>query len=92
MRLALVPEAGQQVPGLAGVTLESATSRMLTLDRAPGGLLARERLGTGETRSWTLLGAPRGEAGILGEALRAVLVPDGVYGRAVRAAGTLAAE
>jgi glucose-6-phosphate dehydrogenase assembly protein OpcA len=92
VRLALVPSAGQQVPGLAGLTFETATSRTLTLDRAPGGLLARQRVGTGETRSWTLLGASRGEAGILGEALRAALVPDGVYGRAVRAAGTLAAH
>lgn len=92
VRLALVPSAGQQVPGLAGLTLETVTGRTLTLDRAPGGLLARERLGSGEMRSWTLLGASRGEAGILGEALRAALVADGVYGRAVRAAGTFAAQ
>ena len=42
--------------------------------------------------AWTLLGASRGEAGILGEGIRQALLPDGVYDRAVAAASTLAAE
>ena len=92
VRVVLAPAAGQHVPGLAGMTLETGSGRALALDRAPGGLLARQRLATGETRSWTLIGASRGEAGILGEGLRAALLPDGVYGRALAAASTLATE
>jgi hypothetical protein len=74
------------------MTLETGSGRTLSLNRAPGGLLAREREHGGEQRAWTLLGASRGESGILGEAIRQALMPERLYGPAVAAACTLAAN
>jgi glucose-6-phosphate dehydrogenase assembly protein OpcA len=85
VRLALEPLA-QEVLGLAGVTLETSTGRWLALDRGPGGLRARYRNARGDSRSWTVLGASRGEAGILGEGIRQALLRDPTYGPAVSAA------
>jgi glucose-6-phosphate dehydrogenase assembly protein OpcA len=92
LRIVLSPSPRQRVQGLAGMTLETASGRTLSLDRAPGGLLAREREHGGEQRTWTLLGASRGESGILGEAIRQALMPERLYGPAVAAAYTLAAD
>jgi hypothetical protein len=91
LRIVLDPSPHQRVPGLAGMTLETGSGRMLSLDRAPGGLLARERVHGGEQRAWTLLGASRGESGILGEAIRQALLRERLYGPALAAACTLAA-
>jgi glucose-6-phosphate dehydrogenase assembly protein OpcA len=90
VRLALEPVA-QEVLGLAGLTLETATGRWLALDRGPGGLRARYRNARGDERSWTVLGASRGEAGVLGEGIRQALLRDPTYGPAVSAAYKLAA-
>ena len=65
-----------QVRGLAGLTLETASGRHLSLDRGPGGLRARYRNARGDEREWTILGASRGEAGILGEGIRQALLRD----------------
>jgi len=92
VEIVLAPWPSQRVEGLAGVTLEIGSGRRLSLDRAPGGLLAHYRDDDGEHRAWTLLGASRGETGILGEGIRQALLRDEVYDRAVAAAGTLAAE
>jgi glucose-6-phosphate dehydrogenase assembly protein OpcA len=91
VRIELAPSPRQQVWGLAGMTLETGSGR-LSLDRAPGGLLAHYRDSRGEDREWTLLGASRGEAGILGEGIRQALLRDRVYERALAAASTLAAS
>jgi glucose-6-phosphate dehydrogenase assembly protein OpcA len=88
VRLALEP-VPQQVPGLAGLTLETATGRRLDLDRGPGGLRARYQNARGDDRSWTVFGASRGEAGILGEGIRQALLRDPTYGPAVAAAWRL---
>jgi glucose-6-phosphate dehydrogenase assembly protein OpcA len=82
--LQAVPE--QAVPGLAGFTLQTAAGRLLTLDRGAGGLDAEEHTPGGETRDWTILGASRGEAGILGEGIRQALLRDPTYTPALRAA------
>ena len=58
----------------------------LSLDRGPGGLLASERSPDGEERMWRVLGASRGEAGILGEGVRQALLRDPTYGPALAAA------
>jgi hypothetical protein len=88
LSLQAVPE--QQVPGLAGLTLETASGRLLTLDRGSGGLEAEERTPRGDTRRWTILGASRGEGGILGEGIRQALLRDPTYAPALRAARAMA--
>ncbi len=76
-----------QVRGLQGLTLETASGRRLSLDRGPGGLRAHYRTTAGQVeRSWTVLGASRGEGGILGNAIRAALARDRVYLPALQAA------
>jgi glucose-6-phosphate dehydrogenase assembly protein OpcA len=86
VRIALDPVPTQQVRGLAGVTLETASGRHLSLDRGPGGLQAHYRNAKGDERRWTVLGASRGEAGILGEGIRQALLRDTTYAPALNAA------
>jgi glucose-6-phosphate dehydrogenase assembly protein OpcA len=82
------------VQGLAGAAVSSRDGSAFALGRNPGGLRARRidavqdptgsvarggpDVPTGE-RQWTVLGASRGEAGVLGRALRRTLVPDDGY-------------
>jgi glucose-6-phosphate dehydrogenase assembly protein OpcA len=89
LRLEAVP--GQPVPGLAGVTIETAAGRQLSLERGPGGLHALERPPRGEARHWVILGASRGEGGILGEGIRQALLRDPTYIPALRAARAMVA-
>lgn len=84
LRLEAAPE--QQVRGLEGLTLETASSRRLSLDRGPGGLRARSRNARETEREWTILGASRGERGILGEGIRQALLRDPTYTPALKAA------
>ena len=79
-----VPELG--APGLAGIVLETAEGLTLTLDRARGGLAAKRRTPDGKETSWVVLGASRGEAGILGEGIRQALLRDPTYAPAVMSA------
>ncbi len=78
-------------PGLAGVTLETAAGAAISLDRGPGGLAATRRTPDGRTSAWTLLGASRGEGGILGEGVRQALLRDGTYRPALSAARAMLA-
>jgi glucose-6-phosphate dehydrogenase assembly protein OpcA len=78
--------ADQNVPGLAGVTVSCGKRFSLSLDRAQGGLCARQR-SEGKERVWQVLGASRGEGGILGEGVRQALLRDPTYGPALDAAG-----
>ena len=89
VELCLEPEPMQSVRGLAGLTLETASGRHLELDRGPGGLRARYRNRKGDQREWTVLGASRGEAGILGEGIRQALLRDSTYGPALEIANAL---
>jgi glucose-6-phosphate dehydrogenase assembly protein OpcA len=75
----------QDAPGLAGVTVASRTDFSLSLDRAQGGLCACVDQG-GAKRQWQILGASRGEGGILGEGVRQALLRDPTYGPALAAA------
>jgi glucose-6-phosphate dehydrogenase assembly protein OpcA len=84
--LRLEAEPTMQVRGLAGVTLETASGRHLSLDRGPGGLRAHYRNARGDEREWTIMGASRGEAGILGEGIRQAFLRDPTYGPALAAA------
>jgi glucose-6-phosphate dehydrogenase assembly protein OpcA len=84
LRLQVAPEL--RVPGLEGVQLSSESGLQVRLDRGPGGLRAYQRDGRGNEREWTILGASRGEAGILGEGIRQALLRDPTYRPALQAA------
>ncbi|HEV3072574.1 MAG TPA: glucose-6-phosphate dehydrogenase assembly protein OpcA [Solirubrobacteraceae bacterium] len=84
VRLEPIPQ--QQVRGLQGLTLRTASGLQLSLDRAPGGLRAQRKEPGGEEHEWTILGASRGEAGVLGEGIRQALLRDPTYAPALRAA------
>lgn len=86
LSLSLRSAPEQQVPGLAGLTLRTANGYEISLDRGAGGLRARMRDPSGAERGWTVVGASRGESGILGEGIRQALLRDGTYVPALRAA------
>jgi glucose-6-phosphate dehydrogenase assembly protein OpcA len=77
-------------PGLGGVTIEMSSGEAVSLDRGPGGLRAARRARDGREQAWTVLGASRGEAGILGEGVRQALLRDPTYGPALEAGRVLA--
>jgi Glucose-6-phosphate dehydrogenase subunit len=80
------------VPGLAGLDLCSESGLRLRLDRGPGGLHAYRHDPDGSERTWTLLGASRGERGILGEGIRQALLRDPTYRCALQAAQQMLPE
>jgi glucose-6-phosphate dehydrogenase assembly protein OpcA len=80
----------QDAPGLAGVTIETASGESVALDRAPGGLNSVRRARDGSEQKWTVLGASRGEGGILGEGVRQALLRDPTYRPALACARELA--
>jgi len=67
------------VRGIAGVTVGGAGGWELSLDRRRGGMTARELEPDGTAREWQVLGASRGEGGILGEGVRQALLRDPTY-------------
>jgi glucose-6-phosphate dehydrogenase assembly protein OpcA len=79
----------QDVPGLGGITIQFRDGGELSLDRGPGGLTATRRDAKGFERSWKLLGASRGEGGILGEGIRQSLLRDPTYRDALDAAAEM---
>jgi glucose-6-phosphate dehydrogenase assembly protein OpcA len=81
--------AEQEAPGLAGVTVSTADGTALSLQRGHGGLDATERDADGGERHWKILGASRGEGGILGEGIRQALLRDPTYLPALNAARAL---
>src|SRR3954447_22276361 len=89
LRLDEVEQPG--APGLAGVTIEMASGAALSLDRGPGGLKAVRKERDGSEHVWTVLGASRGEAGILGEGVRQALLRDPTYKPALSAARAMVA-
>jgi hypothetical protein len=92
VKLRLEVDETMPVPGLAGIAIETASGLKLSLFRGPGGLTAKRKLPGGKESSWVVVGASRGEAGILGEGIRQALLRDPTYGPAVTAAcGMLAA-
>jgi glucose-6-phosphate dehydrogenase assembly protein OpcA len=86
VEVALEPAPELSVRGLASVQVETASGRCLKLERGPGGLRAHYTHTRGVEREWTVLGASRGEAGILGEGIRQALLRDPTYGPALTAA------
>lgn len=88
IRLEQSPE--QQVRGLRGVAMSTTSGRRLGLRRSDGGLRARTRDPKGHEREWTILGASRGEGGILGEGIRQALLRDPTYVPALQAVEVMA--
>ena len=78
--------AEQEAPGLAGVTVTTQDGTSLSLQRGQGGLDAVERARDGDEHHWKILGASRGEGGILGEGIRQALLRDPTYLPALEAA------
>jgi glucose-6-phosphate dehydrogenase assembly protein OpcA len=79
VKIKLYAQADLEVPGLSGVQIETASGTKLTLDRGPGGLQAKRITRDGKESSWVVLGASRGESGILGEGIRQALLRDPTY-------------
>ncbi len=86
VKIELIPDPTMSVPGLAGVEIGTASGMRIRLDRGPGGLSARRSDRKGRESAWTVLGASRGEAGILGEGIRQALLRDPAYRRALNQA------
>jgi glucose-6-phosphate dehydrogenase assembly protein OpcA len=75
--------------GLAGITIEIADGSSLSLDRGAGGLRTTRIDSDGKKSEWTIVGASRGEGGILGEGIRQALLRDPTYRPALACAGEL---
>ena len=74
------------VPGLAGVELEHGERHEHRPRPRPRRAERHRRDAKGNESTWTVLGASRGEAGILGEGIRQALLRDPVYGAALERA------
>ena len=83
VQIELAPDPTMSVPGLAGIEIGTASGMRISLYRGPGGLSARRSDRKGRESAWTVLGASRGEAGILGEGIRQALLRDPAYRRAL---------
>jgi glucose-6-phosphate dehydrogenase assembly protein OpcA len=83
VRIELASDPTMAVPGLAGIEIGTASGMRISLYRGPGGLSARRSDRKGRESTWTVLGASRGEAGILGEGIRQALLRDPTYRRAL---------
>ena len=86
IQVRLQPVEQLSAPGLAGVTIEHASGASVSLDRSEGGLREVRRARDGSRREFTVLGASRGEGGILGEGVRQALLRDHTYRPALGAA------
>jgi glucose-6-phosphate dehydrogenase assembly protein OpcA len=86
VRITLEPIAQMSAPGLSGVTIESASGASVSLDRSTGGLREVRRSRKGGEKEFTVMGASRGEGGILGEGVRQALLRDRTYKPALNAA------
>jgi glucose-6-phosphate dehydrogenase assembly protein OpcA len=89
VRLESAPEL--LVPGLESLTLDTGSGLQLRLGRGAGGLRAYRRDSHGEAQEWTILGASRGEQGVLGEGIRQALLRDPTYVPALKAARAMLA-
>ncbi len=89
LQLQTAPEL--EVPGLQTVELSSGSGQQVRLDRGPGGLRLHRDAPDGHEQGSTLLGASRGEGGILGEGIRQALLRDPTYRPALNAARAMLA-
>jgi glucose-6-phosphate dehydrogenase assembly protein OpcA len=85
----MMRESHQEAPGLAAVTVRCRPGPELSLERGHGGLEATEQLDDGTVKQWKILGASRGEGGILGDGIRLALLREPTYWPALNAAREL---
>lgn len=83
-------DPAQQVRGLCDVQLQTASGLRVGFKRSAGGLRTSRRQRDGSELEWTILGASRGEGGILGEGIRQALLRDPTYLPALHAAQGMA--
>lgn len=86
IEVSIAADRRQLVRGLADVRLSTASGQRVGFKRGPGGLRTRRKGASGTEREWTILGASRGEGGILGEGIRQALLRDPTYQPALNAA------
>lgn len=86
IEISVVDDATMPVPGLAGLTIETTSGMTLELNRAAGGLRASRSLEDGSHHAWTVLGASRGEDGILAHGVTNSMLPDELFRPALEAA------
>ena len=79
IEVSIVADQRQLARGLADVRISTASGLRVGFKRGPGGLRTRRRSPSGAQREWTILGASRGEGGILGEGIRQALLRDPTY-------------
>ncbi len=93
LAVTLRPDREMPVPGLAGVSIATEGGVAMRLDRGPGGLVLERTLPGPKRLRSVVLGASRGERGILAEALRQALLRDPSYrpalGEALRLEGAV---
>jgi glucose-6-phosphate dehydrogenase assembly protein OpcA len=89
VEIGLEQDPGLAVPGLSGVTVRTRSGLCVSFERGRGGLLSARRDVEGRESTWTVLGASRGESGVLRDALRDALLPDPAYRSALAAAAAL---
>lgn len=86
IELSFEDDQSMPVPGLAGLTIESSSGMQLSLNRGSGGLRAERTLPGGATHGWTMIGASRGEDGILATGVAHALLPDELFRPALECA------
>ncbi|MFY9488511.1 MAG: glucose-6-phosphate dehydrogenase assembly protein OpcA [Solirubrobacterales bacterium] len=84
--LKILHDPTMTVPGLSGVTIGTTGGLEVSLDRGAGGLTATRQVRDGEQKQWAVLGASRGEDGILAHGVTHALLPDPIYRPALSAA------
>lgn len=86
IEIEFVVDSSMPVPGLAGLTVETTEGLRLELNRDAGGLGAMRELADGTRHDWTMLGASRGEDGILAHGVANAMLPDDLFAPALSAA------
>ena len=90
VELVICDDDSMPVPGLSGATIETQSGLKVSLDRGLGGLTARRSTSTQQTSEWSMIGASRGEDGILATGVTHALFPDPLFLPALEAAMMMA--
>jgi glucose-6-phosphate dehydrogenase assembly protein OpcA len=85
----IVDDDTMPVPGLSGVTIETVSGLSISLDRGVGGLTARRSTSSQDTSEWSVIGASRGEDGILAHGVTNAMLPDPLFRPALAAASKM---
>lgn len=89
VQMVIKDDDSMPVPGLSGVTIETSGGLSISLDRGTGGLTARRSTSDEDTSEWSVIGASRGEDGILAHGVTNAMLPDPLFKPALEAARRL---